>query len=72
MIYSKILVVNSFVRGYHEYMDVWEPIINEEYFLKREPGNKTDENAVAVVKANDSDASDQQSEVLCSPQRSDG
>ena len=37
------LRVNSFVRGYHVYMEVWES-------LKREPKNKKDRNAVAVVR----------------------
>ena len=36
------LQVKSFIRGYHEYMDTWVPIIEDEYELKREPGNKKD------------------------------
>ena len=31
---SELLVVNSFVRGYYEYMDVWQPKVNEGYFFK--------------------------------------
>ena len=59
--FPELLVVNSFVQGYHEYMDVWQPKVNEEYFLKREPSNKTDKNAVAVIN---------ECGVSCSPQRS--
>ena len=58
---SELLVVNSFVRGYHEYMDVWKPKVNEEYLLKREPSNKTDKNVVAVINECDSGASTVQS-----------
>ena len=45
----KIIRVNSFVRGYHAHMEIWEPDINDENPLKREPNNIVDENAVAVV-----------------------
>ena len=43
--------VESYIRGYqyHEYMDVWEPKIEEEYELKWEPENIKDLNAVAIV-----------------------
>ena len=44
------LRVSSFIRGYHAYMDDWEPKLDEEYPLKREPDNKKDENAVAIVR----------------------
>ena len=44
------LQVVSFVRGYHEYMDIWLPTIGDEYCLKPELSNKEDENAVAVVR----------------------
>ena len=46
---SIIIRVNSFVRGYHAYMEIWEPDVNDENPLKREPNNTADENAVAVV-----------------------
>ena len=35
---------------YHEYMDIWLPSIDDEHCLKREPSNKEDANAVAVVR----------------------
>ena len=41
--------MNSFVRGYHAYMEIWEPDVNDENPLKREPNDIDDENAVAVV-----------------------
>ena len=46
---SIIIQVNSIVRGYHAYMEIWEPDVNDENPLKREPNNTVDENAVAVV-----------------------
>ena len=42
--------LESFVRGYHAYMDIWNPAIGEELQLKREPENTKEECAVAVVK----------------------
>lgn len=45
----KVQVV-SFVTGYHAYLDIWLPIIDDEHSLKREPSNKEDANAVAVVR----------------------
>ncbi len=46
----EIVQVTSFVRGYHVYLEVWEPKIGDEHCLKREPNNKEDDNAVAVVR----------------------
>ena len=44
--------MESYVRGYHAYKDEsgWEPQLNEERNLKREPNNVKDTNAVAVVR----------------------
>ena len=44
------LQVNSFIRGYHGYMDVWVPNNGDECNLKREPRNVKDQNAVAVIR----------------------
>ena len=44
-----VLRVKSFVRGYHEYKEIWEPKIGQEAMLMREPQNKWDSNAVTVV-----------------------
>ena len=34
-----VLQVNSFMRWYHEYQEIWTPEIGDEYELKREPLN---------------------------------
>ena len=40
---SKIIQLNSFVRGYHAYMsEIWEPDVNDENPLKLEPNNIAD------------------------------
>ena len=41
---------NSFVRGYHESMDVWTPNVGDEnLYLEPEDGNEYDKNAVVVI-----------------------
>jgi len=45
-----MLRVKSFIRGYHEYMDIWVPNVEDKYQLKQEPENKKDPNAVAIVR----------------------
>ena len=45
-----VLQVNSFIRGYHEYQEIWTPEMGDEYELKREPLNTVDHNAVAIVR----------------------
>ena len=49
MFSRSVVRVNSFVRVYHEYVDIWQPAISSEHSLRREPGNEVDKNAVAVV-----------------------
>ena len=49
MFSQSVVRVNSLVRGYHEYVDIWQPEISSEHSLRREPGNEVDKNAVAVV-----------------------
>ena len=44
-----VLQVKSFVRGYREYKEIWEPKIGQETMLMWEPQNKWDSNAVTVV-----------------------
>ena len=44
-----ITEINCFIRGYHAYMDVWEPTL-EILLAKPEPTTVKDENAVAVFK----------------------
>ena len=43
--------VESFVRGYHSYKDVWEPRVGEVLALEREPHNTVDQLAVSVVRS---------------------
>ena len=43
--------VNSMIRGYHVYKDIWEsPTIGDEFICKREIGNPKDPLSVAVMK----------------------
>ena len=42
--------VEAVVRGYHEYKDNWIAVVGEEFSCRREPTNREDRFAVAVVK----------------------
>ena len=42
--------VNSFVKGYHAYKDLWKLFINEELTTAMEPENALDKHAVYVKK----------------------
>ena len=42
--------LTSHVKGYHEYKGIWKPEIGDVLKTKREPENKTDKLAVAVMK----------------------
>ena len=44
------LTIESFIRGYHAYTDVWTPVEVEMLRLIPEPSNSVDRNAVAVMK----------------------
>ena len=44
------LEINSFMRGYHVYMNIWDAVISEKLKLVREPTNLQDQTAVAVKK----------------------
>ena len=46
----EVIPVTSFVRGHHVNLDIWEPKIGDEHCLMREPNNKEDSNAIAVVR----------------------
>ena len=43
---------NSFVRGYHVYMNIWEPLVGECFKSRKEPTNEMDKAAVAAVRIN--------------------
>ena len=49
---KELLHVYSYIRGYHAYLSIWEPKVDEMYALKRGPQNKEDSNAVAIVRPN--------------------
>ena len=38
------------IRGYHEYVRIWKPVLGETVECRREPGNTKDRYAVSVVK----------------------
>ena len=42
--------IDSFVKGYHEYKNIWTPKIGETLSTEREPGNLVDKYAVCVKK----------------------
>ena len=37
---KELLHVHSYIRGYHAYLSIWEPKVDEMYALKRELQNK--------------------------------
>ena len=45
-----VVEMNSFIRGYHDYMDVWTATPGDMLILKREPDNTKDSHAVAVLR----------------------
>lgn len=48
---SSAFEIESFVRGYHAYMDIWQPRISEVLMLQNEPHNPKDKLAVVVMKS---------------------
>ena len=44
---------SSFLRGYHEYMDIWAPLIGEDSLIyQKENGNVHDPQAIAIIRGN--------------------
>ena len=43
---------DSYVRGYHAYMNIWEPLLGECLKCVKEPTNEVDKHVVAVVRIN--------------------
>ena len=43
---------DCFARGYHAYMDIWNPLIGEILKCKREPTNEVDKHAVEIMRSN--------------------
>ena len=44
--------LNSFIRGYHAYKDVWIPVIGEVLILRREPNNTTKDKCCGCYEGN--------------------
>ena len=42
---------NPFVRGYHAYMNIWNPFVGKTLKCRQEPSNKVDKNAVAIIRS---------------------
>ena len=54
---AESFVVESMIRGYHEYKSIWDnPVNEEELNCARDIGNSYDPTAVAVMKEIDSEA----------------
>ena len=45
----EVVEIQSFVRGYHAYKDIWDPVVGQMLLLKRQPDNSEDSHAVAVL-----------------------
>ena len=43
---------DSFARGCHAYMDIWNPLIGEVLECKQKPTNEVDKNGVAIIRLN--------------------
>ena len=42
---------NSFARGYHAYINIWNPLVGETLKCRQEPSNKVDKNAAAIIRS---------------------
>ena len=40
----EVLEIHSYIRGYHAYMNVWNPVVGQTLLVKREPTNSKDKN----------------------------
>ena len=49
---SLTFLCDSFVRGYHIYMNIWEPLVGECLKSRKDPTNEMDKTAVAVIRIN--------------------
>ena len=48
-----LAIIDSAVRGYHVFKDVWKPAIGEKLCEEQEPDNAVDKFAMKVVKNNE-------------------
>ena len=49
---SSTFQCDSFVRGYHVHMNIWEPLVGECLKNRKEPINEMDETAATVIRIN--------------------
>ena len=49
---SSTFQCDSFVRGYHVHMNIWKPPVGECLKRRKEPTNKMEKTAVAVIRIN--------------------
>ena len=49
---DSVFQCDSYIRGYHIYINIWEPLLSECLKCMKEPTNAVDKNAVAVVRTN--------------------
>ena len=47
-----IILVESMIRGYHIYRDIWDAVVREEFPCKRKDGNRVNPFSVAIVRCN--------------------
>ena len=52
IIITSDIMAKSFLKGYHAYIDLWKPFINEGLTTAMEPNNVVDKYAVCVKKNN--------------------
>lgn len=43
------LQINSYIKGYHDYQEIWKPTLNEKLSTRREPDNPVDKYAVCLL-----------------------
>lgn len=43
------LQINSCIKGYHDYQEIWKPTVNEKLSTRREPDNPVDKYAVYLL-----------------------
>ena len=53
IVVTKNFEIDSFVKGYHEYKNIWTRKIGETLSTEREPGNLVDKYAVCLKKNNE-------------------
>ena len=53
IVVTKNFEIDSFVKGYHEYKNIWTQKISETLSTEREPGNLVDKHAKCVKKNNE-------------------